>query len=55
MCAGHDDLSFLTGFRIKVLEEMIPSSYDQLRQFVEQLPCRREPTQHPPVIKNCDF
>jgi hypothetical protein len=54
--ADIDDMMTLTGFKIKILDEMIPTCYDTLRQYVlEELPSRREPTEHPPAIKKEEF
>ena len=53
--AGSDNVLSIIGFKMKVLEEKIPTSYEQLRRFVEALPSRQEPTEHPPAIKRKEF
>lgn len=41
----------MVGFKLKILQEKIPQSYDNLRQFVEQLPNRSPVTSKPALHK----
>lgn len=41
--------------RIKTLDEKIPSSYDKLRQRIEQLAVHSRSKEMAPIIKKTDF
>lgn len=48
---GSSDAFFLAGFKVKVLEEKIPASYETLRDFIESLRRRSATSSHPAIHK----
>ncbi len=45
------DAFYLTGFKMKILEEKIPASYQELRHFIENLRRRSATSSHPAMHK----